>query len=196
MRVLVACEYSAIVRDAFLARGHDAYSCDTLPTEGDTSRHLQGDVIPLLGKGWDLMIAHPPCTYLTNAGVCHLYTDPLRWKALIDGATFFRTLWLAPIPRIAIENPIMHTYAVKIIGQRQSQVIQPWMFGHLEQKATGLWLKGLPLLQPTHNVKRDMLKLPVHQRQRLHYLSPSEDRWKERSRTFTGIAKAMAEQWG
>lgn len=196
MRILIACEYSAIVRDAFLAKGHDAYSCDMLPTEGDPSRHIQGNVLPLLAKGWDMMIAHPPCTYLTNAGVCHLYTRPNRWKDLIEGAVFFRTLLHAPIPRIAIENPIMHKYAVQIVGQRQSQVIHPWMFGHMEQKATGLWLKGLPLLTETENVKRAMLQLPANQRQRLHYLSPSEDRWKERSRTFAGVAKAMAAQWG
>ena len=196
MRVLVACEYSAVVRDAFRARGHEAYSCDLLPTERDPSYHLQGDVLPLLTKGWDLLIAHPPCTYLSNAGVCHLYTQPNRWQDLIAAAVFFRTLLLATIPRIAIENPIMHKYAAQIIGQRQSQVIQPWMFGHLEQKATGLWLKGLPLLTPTNNVKTDMLQLPANQRQRLHYLPPSEDRWKERSRTFTGIADAMAAQWG
>lgn len=196
MRVLVACEYSAIVRDAFRAFGHDAWSCDLLPTDGDPAYHLQGDVLPMLRKGWDLMIAHPPCTYLTNAGVCHLYTDPHRWKALIEGAVFFRTLLLAPIERIAVENPIMHKYAASIVGQRQTQVIQPWMFGHLEQKATGLWLKGLPPLQPTHNVREEMLQLPANQRQRLHYLSPSPERWKERSKTFQGVASAMAAQWG
>lgn len=196
MRILVACEYSAVVRDAFRAKGHDAWSCDMLPTDGDPTYHIQGNVLPILTQGWDLMIAHPPCTYLTNAGVCHLYTEPHRWKALIEGAVFFRTLLTADIPLIAVENPIMHKYAAAIVGQRQTQVIQPWMFGHLEQKATGLWLKGLPPLQPTQNVREAMKQLPANQRQRLHYLSPSPDRWKERSKTFQGVANAMAAQWG
>jgi hypothetical protein len=143
------------------------------------------------------MIAHPPCTYLTNAGVTWLHRDPARWALLDDGAAFFKTLLNANIPRIAVENPIMHKYAKERIGGvQQSQVVQPWMFGHMEQKATCLWLKGLPMLKPTNNVKDEMMKLPKNQRERLHYLPPSPDRWKERSKTFDGIAKAMAEQWG
>lgn len=196
MRVLVACEYSGVVRDAFIALGHDAMSCDILPTDAPGPHH-QGDVREVLEDGWDLMIAHPPCTYLTNSGVTWLHRDPTRWQSLDEAAAFFRLLLKAPIPRIAIENPIMHKYAKERIGgAKQSQVIQPWMFGHLEQKATCLWLKNLPLLQPTLKVKADMQKLPKNEQQRLHYLPPSKDRWKLRSTTFKGIAEAMAQQWG
>ena len=196
MRVLVACEYSGRVRDAFLARGHDAMSCDLLPTEA-AGPHYQGDVFDVLDQSWDLLIAHPPCTYLTNSGVVWLHKDPERWAKLDDAARFFKALLNAPIPRVAVENPIMHKYGKERIGGvKQSQVIQPYMFGHLEQKATCLWLRGLPLLQPTQDVKAEMMQLPKNQRERLHYLPPSPDRWKERSRTYSGIAAAMAEQWG
>jgi len=196
MRVLVACEYSGRVRDAFIARGHDAMSCDLLPTDV-AGPHHQGDVFDLDLSEFDLMVAHPPCTYLTNAGVTWLHRDPDRWAKLDDGAAFFKRLLEAPIPRICVENPIMHKYAKERIGGvKQSQVVQPWMFGHMEQKATCLWLKGLPLLQPTNNVKAEMLALPDNQRQRLHYLPPSADRWKLRSTTYQGIADAMAAQWG
>lgn len=195
MRVLVACEYSGRVRDAFIARGHDAMSADILPTDVE-GPHYQGDVLDIIGDGWDLMVAHPPCTYLTNAGVTWLHRDPGRWAKLDEGAAFFKALLNAPIPRIAIENPIMHKYAKERIGcGKQSQVIQPWMFGHMEQKATCLWLRNLPPLVPTQNVKAEMMALPDNQRQRLHYLPPSPDRWKQRSTTFHGIANAMAEQW-
>jgi hypothetical protein len=147
--------------------------------------------------GWDLLIAHPPCTYLTNSGVTWLHKDPSRWEKLDDAATFFRNLLDAPVPRIAVENPIMHNYGKERIGGvKQTQVVQPWMFGHMEQKATCLWLKNLPPLVPTNNVKAAMDALPDNQRQRLHYLPPSADRWKLRSTTFKGIADAMADQWG
>lgn len=196
MRVLVACEYSGRVRDAFIAMGHDAMSCDLLPTEAD-GPHYQGSVFDLDLTQFDLMVAHPPCTYLTNSGVSWLHKDPSRWAMFDDGAAFFKALLNAPVPRIAVENPIMHKYAKERIGNvRQSQVIQPWMFGHMEQKATCLWLKNLPLLKETKNVKAEMLRLPDSERQRLHYLSPGPDRWKERSRTYEGIALAMADQWG
>jgi len=196
MRVLIACEYSGVVREAFAAKGHYAMSCDLEPTD-ILGNHYQGSVLDIINDGWDLMIAHPPCTYLTNAGVCHLHKDNSRWEKLDDGAAFFKLLLDAHIPKIAVENPIMHKYAKERIGNiKQSQVIQPWMFGHMEQKATCLWLKGLPLLQETNNVKAQMLELPDNQRQRLHYLPPSPTRWKERSKTFQGIADAMAEQWG
>jgi len=187
MRVLVACEFSGRVRDAFLARGHDAVSCDLLPTESP-GPHIQGDVREILAEGWDLMIAHPPCTYLCNSGVSWLYRRPGRWEKMREAALFFRQLLEAPIPRICVENPIMHKYAVEIIGRRQDQVIQPWMFGHGETKATCLWLKNLPPLRPTNIVEG--------REQRLHRLPPSPDRWKERSRTYPGVARAMAEQWG
>lgn len=195
MRVLVACEYSGRVRDAFIAQGHDAMSCDILPTDAP-GPHYQGDVRDVLCDGWDMMVAHPPCTYLTNAGVTWLHRDPTRWAKLDEGAAFFQTLLDAPIPRICVENPIMHKHAKERIGGvKQSQVVQPWMFGHMEQKATCLWLKGLPLLQPTNNVKAAMMELPDNERQRLHYLPPSADRWKIRSTTYQGIADAMASQW-
>ena len=196
MKVLVACEYSGRVRDAFSKLGHDAWSCDVLPTDAP-GQHIQGDVLDVLSADWDLMVAHPPCTYLTNAGVTWLHRDPTRWQKLDLAAEFFVRLLNAPIPHIAVENPIMHKYAKERIGGvKQSQVIQPWMFGHMEQKATCLWLKNLPLLCPTDNVRAEMKLLPDNQRQRLHYLPPSEDRWKLRSTTYIGIAEAMANQWG
>jgi len=196
MRILVACEYSGTVRDAFTKLGHFAMSCDILPSD-KPGNHYQGDVRDLLDQDWDLMIAHPPCTYLTNSGVCWLHKDPDRWALLDEGAAFFKLLLDAPIPRKAIENPVMHKYAKERIGGvKQTQLIQPWMFGHMEQKATCLWLTNLPPLVATHNVKEEMLKLPKNQRERLHYLPPSEDRWKIRSTTYQGIADAMAAQWG
>ena len=171
-------------------------SCDLLPTDAP-GPHYQGDVSDIINNGWDMMIAHPPCTYMTNSGVTWLHRDPTRWEKLDQAAAFFSTLLNAPIPRIAIENPIMHKYAKERIGGiKQTQVIQPWMHGHMEQKATCLWLKGLPALTPTNNVKEQMLQLPASERQRLHWLPPSPDRWKIRSATYKGIAEAMAEQWG
>jgi hypothetical protein len=197
MKVLVACEYSGVVRRAFRAKGHDAWSCDLLGSEDNSEFHIEGDVNEIIMDGWDLMIAHPPCTYLSNSGVCHLHKDPSRWDKLRDGAAFFKSLLDAPIEKIAVENPIMHKYAKELIGGvKQTQVIQPWMFGHKEQKATCLWLKNLPALTPTDDVKQPMMELPRSQRERLHFLSPGPDRWKERSRTYEGIAAAMAEQWG
>lgn len=198
MKVLVACEFSGTVRRAFAALGHDAWSCDLLRADDGDPNHIQGDAIAAVySENWDLLIAHPPCTYLTNSGVTWLHKDPTRWDKLDEAAQFFRRLLNAPITKIAVENPIMHKYAKERIGGvKQSQVIQPWMFGHTEQKATCLWLKSLPLLQPTNNVKAEMMALPDNERQRLHYLPPSPDRWKLRSKTYDGIAKAMAEQWG
>ena len=189
MRVLVACEYSGIVRDAFIRAGHEALSCDLLPSESDLGPHHQGDVLPLLDQGWDLMVAHPPCTYLTNAGVRWLYDDryPTRWQDLIEGAAFFRQMLEAPIPRIAVENPVMHGWAKRIVGHEQAQVIQPWQFGHGETKAVGLWLKNLPQLIPTRVVDG--------REARVHKMPPGPNRAKERSRFFEGIAEAMADQW-
>tara|TARA_R110000803_G_scaffold170556_1_gene233537 strand:+ start:95 stop:670 length:576 start_codon:yes stop_codon:yes gene_type:complete len=187
MRVLVACEYSGRVRDAFIAQGHEAISCDILPTDSP-GPHYQGDVFDIIDQDWDLMIAHPPCTYLCNSGVSWLHKRPERWGQLKDGAEFFKALLEADIPKIAVENPIMHKYAVDIIGRRQDQIVQPWQFGHGETKATGFWLKGLPKLQPTDIVEG--------RQQRLHLLPPSKDRWKLRSTTYQGIADAMALQWG
>ncbi|MBL4709733.1 MAG: hypothetical protein JKY48_14970 [Flavobacteriales bacterium] len=196
MKVLIACEYSGTVRQAFSDLGHDAISCDLLPTD-KPGEHYQGDVFDIINDGFDLMVAHPPCTFLTNAGVVHLHKDPKRWLQLFDGAEFFKKLLNADIPKKCIENPIMHKYAKRLIGDvRQSQVVQPWMFGHKEQKATCLWLDGLPKLTETENVKDEMMLLPKNQIQRLHYLPPSTDRWKLRSTTYQGIANAMASQWG
>jgi len=196
MKILIACEFSGVVNQAFTDRGHDVISCDLLPTEKPHLKHYQGDINNILNEKWDLMVAHPPCTYLSNSGVCWLYRDKDRWIKMIEGANFFKKLLDTDIPRIAIENPIMHKYAIEIIGRRQDQVIQPYMFGHPEKKATCLWLKGLSILKETNNVKEEMLKLPDNERQRIHYLSPSKTRWKERSRTLIGIAQAMADQWG
>ena len=190
MKVLIACEYSGTVRDAFIKRGHDAMSCDLLPTD-KPGPHYQGDVFDIINDGWDLMIAHPPCTYLTNSGVTWLHKDISRWPKLFDGAEFFRRLLESPIKRIAIENPIMHKYAKSIIRENQKQVVQPWMFGHPESKATCLWLKNLPPLTETNNVKEQFLKLPKKEAQRLHYASPGPDRWKSDQPRF----KALLMQW-
>jgi len=183
MRVLVACEYSGRVRDAFIAMGHDAMSCDLLPTDVQ-GPHYQGDVRDVIGDGWDLMICHPPCTHLAVSGARHFAAK--KASGVQDEALdFVRFLLDAPIPMIALENP------VSIISSRirkPDQVIQPWQFGHGETKATCLWLKGLPKLAPTNIVSgRDA---------RVHKMAPSPDRWKERSRTYAGIAAAMADQWG
>lgn len=196
MRVLVACEYSGRVREAFRALGHDAWSCDLLPADDNSPFHYQGDVFDIIDDGWDLMVAHPPCTYLTNAGVRWLHSDETRWDKMRDGAEFFKKLLDADIPMIAVENPVMHKYATDIIGSKQTQIVQPWMFGHMEQKATCLWLKGLTPLQETDNVKEAMMLLPKKDRQKMFYLSPSKDRWKLRSTTYQGIADAMGIQWG
>lgn len=187
MNVLVACEFSGTVRDAFKARGHFAMSCDLLGSEAP-GFHLQRDVMDVLRIGWDLMIAHPPCTYLCNSGVRWLHSDQSRWQKMHHGAFFFRTLQFAPIERIAIENPIMHRYAREIVTDDPAQIIQPWQFGHGETKATCLWLKNLPKLQPT--------KIVAERAAVIHRASPGPDRWKLRSLTYKGIAEAMAEQWG
>ena len=194
MRVLVACEYSGIVRDAFTEAGHTAMSCDLLPSD-TPGFHYQGDVSEILDYGWDLMIAHPPCTYLANSGVRWLHRKPERWKLLDDGAKFFKMLLDAPIFRIAVENPIPHKYAVERIGRKYDQLIQPYQFGHPETKATCLWLKNLSPLEETDNVLYLKETMKDSEWQRLHYLPPGKDRAKERSKTYTGIAKAMAEQW-
>ncbi len=190
MRVLIACEFSGIVRDAFAARGHDAWSCDLLPTERP-GNHIQGDVLEILGDGWDLMVAHPPCTRLTNSGVCWLQKRNL-WDDLKEACRFFRSFIESSVPRIAVENPIPHKYAVEGIGRKYDQIIQPFEFGHAERKATCLWLKNLPPLMAT-----GLTELPKDKRkaQRLHWLPPSLERAHLRSITFQGIANAMAAQW-
>jgi hypothetical protein len=191
MKVLIACEYSGRVRDAFIRAGHDAMSCDLLGTD-TTGPHYQGDVRDVLDYPWDLMIAHPPCTNLSVSGAAWFAKKRLV-GAQQASASFFMMLAKADIPRIAIENPVC---VMSSLWRKPDQVIQPWMFGHMEQKATCLWLKGLNKLTPTNNVKDEMMALPRNQRERLHFLPPSEDRWKLRSETYQGIANAMADQWG
>lgn len=217
LRVLVACEYSGTVRRAFAARGHDAWSCDLLPAEDRSNRHIVGDARDILNDGWDLlMVAHPPCTRLCNSGVRWLSEPPgkltaehyssaeieaytrmsreerlaFMWRKLDEGAALFSAFWNAPIDRICIENPVMHRFAKERIVNYQefSQSVQPWQFGHGEVKRTCLWLKNLPNLVPTNIVEG--------REQRVHLAVPGPDRWKERSKFFSGIADAMADQWG
>jgi len=182
MRVLVACEYSGTVRDAFNAKGHEAMSCDLLPSESPAGIHYQGDVFDIIDKGWDLMIAHPPCTHLAVSGSRWFKDKKDEQEEALD---FVRRLLAAPVPHIAIENPVS---VISTRIRKPDQYIQPWQFGHGETKKTGLWLKGLPKLVPTDIVEG--------REPRVHYMSPGPDRWRERSRTYTGIAAAMAEQWG
>ena len=188
MRVLVACEFSGIVRDAFAAKGHDAWSCDLLPTE-KPGQHIQGDVMSIPDHGFDLMIAHPPCQYLCNSGVRWLGTNEDRWRNMSLAAKFFKRLLESPIDRICIENPVMHGYAKDIIRASWTQTIQPWQFGDNYKKRTCLWLKNLPPLVPTSDLDGSTAEAAVHK------ASPGPDRWKERSRTYPGFAAAMAEQW-
>ena len=190
MKVLVACEFSQIVTKSFRDKGHEAFSCDILPTEGNPDWHYKCDISKVIGNGWDLMIAHPPCTYLSNSGVRWLYEQEGRKGKMILGAKWFKTLLDCNIPKIAIENPIMHKYAVDIIGRRQDQIIHPWMFGENESKAVCLWLKNLPKLEAEVLIKPEKLE------QRVWKMGPSPERQKERSRFFKGIADAMAAQWG
>jgi hypothetical protein len=186
-RVLVACEFSGIVRDAFIDEGFDAVSCDIRDAENG-GPHIKDDVLTVLDDDWDMMVAHPPCTYLANSGVRWLYEKDGRWKDMIDGAVFFRKLLTADIPHIAVENPVMHKYGKKIIGRGHDQSIQPWQFGHGETKRICLWLENLPPLEPTEVVDG--------REARVHKMPPSDERSKERSRFFTGVAEAMATQWG
>jgi hypothetical protein len=182
MKVLVACEYSGAVRDAFIARGHEAISCDLLPTDVP-GPHYQGDVRDLLNYPFDLMIAHPPCTHLSVSGARHFEAKRLDGRQH-EAVSFFMTLARAPIPMIAIENPVC---IMSSLWRKPDQTVQPWQFGHGETKATCLWLKGLPILNPTNIVEG--------REARVHKMAPGPDRWKERSRTFQGIADAMADQW-
>lgn len=200
MLVLVACEFSGVVRDAFAARGHDAWSCDLIPalTPG---KHYEGDVRKILDRPWDLIIAHPDCTYLTNAGVRWLdnpkpgrtpkpgvVTGPARWRKMWEACEFFRLFVNHPCPRICIENPIPHKYALRWIGRQYSQTVQPWQFGHGEVKRTCLWLKGLPNLQATDIVEG--------REGRVWRMPPSATRGRDRSVTYKGLGAAMATQWG
>jgi len=196
MRVLVACEYSGRVRDAFIALGHDAMSCDLLPTDVDGPHH-QGDVYDMLGQQWDLLIAHPPCTALTVAGNSTYGKGQPKYAERLASVQWTVALWeacKAASPRVCFENPVG---VLPRLGEMQKpHYVQPYHFGHMEQKKTGLFLHGLPPLKPTNNVYNEMMKLPKNVRERLHYLPPSPDRWKIRSTTYQGIADAMAAQWG
>lgn len=187
LKVLVACEYSGTVRDAFTRLGHNAMSCDLLPTDMP-GQHYQGDVRDLLVQKWDLIIAHPPCTRLCNSGVRWLAERNL-WAEMKEGAEFFK-MFIGAGDRVCIENPIMHKYALNIIGKKHSQTIQPYEFGHTTSKRTCLWLNGLPELKPTKLIPKEERTFDIHN------ASPGGDRWKIRSTTFKGIADAMAMQWG
>ena len=220
LRILIACEESQVVCKAFRAKGHEAYSCDIIECSGGHHEwHIQDDVLNQLNQYWDLVIAHPPCTYMANSGVRWLfdkngYRNPSRWEKLASSVRFFNNFQYYSqngyIKKLCIENPIPHKYArdgfMTNYGEldftnyagigKYSQIIQPYQFGHLERKATCLWIYGLKHLKETNNVKAEMDKLPKNKSQRLHYLPPSKDRAKLRSETYTGIANAMADQWG
>ena len=182
MRVLIACEYSGRVRDAFRAHGHDAWSCDLLPCEADSAYHLQQPVQGVLSQGWDLMVAHPPCTHLAVSGSRHFHRKQREQAEALD---FVRLLMDAPIPRWCIENPVS---VISSVIRPPDQIIQPWEYGHGEVKATCLWLRNLPKLTPTNCVEG--------REERVHLMPPGPDRWKERSRTYQGVADAMGAQWG
>lgn len=197
MKVLVACEFSGVVRNAFLEHGHDAWSCDLLPSLDKSNRHIIGDARDHLKDGWDiLLVAHPPCTRLCNSGVRWLSKPPKGktleqiQQELIEGAALFSDFWNAPVEKICVENPVMHKHAKALIKNYQdfSQSVQPWQFGHGETKRTCFWLRNLPPLIPTNIVDG--------RENRIHKMPPSPNRWAERSKTYQGIADAMAEQWG
>tara|TARA_R110002020_G_scaffold325127_2_gene540758 strand:- start:1789 stop:2424 length:636 start_codon:yes stop_codon:yes gene_type:complete len=206
MKVLIGCETSGIVRNAFIEQGHDAWSCDVLPSDDQTNRHIQDDVLNVLkSDNWDmLMVAHPPCTRLCNSGVRWLHKAPPNktlsqmWDELEKGAKLFSSLLNADVPRVAVENPVMHKHAKQRIENYQpfSQSIQPWQFANDDdsddnvKKRTCLWLKNLPKLIPTGNVNGSTA------RDECHKVPPSKDRWKIRSKFYHGIARAMAIQWG
>lgn len=207
--VLVACEESQRVAMAFRNKGHIAYSCDILECSGGRPDfHIKDNVMNIIDGGrfyteggefhivdkWDLIIAHPPCTYLANSGSHLLYKQEDRWDKMTNAARFFNEILYTDCDKICVENPIQHCHARKLI-RKYDQIIHPWMFGHPVQKATCLWLKNLPPLKETNNVKEEMKNLSYKERNKLYLLPPSEDRARLRSKTFQGIADAMAEQW-
>jgi hypothetical protein len=204
MRILVACEYSGTVRDAFILKGHDAISCDILPTELP-GPHYQGSVTDILyEENWDMIIAHPPCTYITNSGVRWLFNkeddtrNEERWASMIEACNFFNLFLEHSCAKVCVENPIPHKHAKELLKCDYTQSIQPYQFGHLEKKRTCFWLKGLPMLLPSSYVIREHMErdLPKSVTDRIHYMSPSPNRQKLRSKFYAGIAQAMAEQWG
>jgi hypothetical protein len=182
LNVCVVCEESGTVRDEFEKLGHNAYSCDLLHRPG---KHLTGDALEQDLSKFDLLICHPPCTYTCNSSVRWLYSQPMRWAKMEAAVGFIRAMLRLPCPAISVEQPVLHKHALQLIGRRPDQIIHPWQFGHGESKATCLWLKGLPPLNPTRVVDGKVWKMP-----------PSEDRSRRRSVTYKGIATAMAEQWG
>jgi hypothetical protein len=195
MKILVACEYSGRVRDAFIDRGHDAISCDLLPTDAE-GPHYQGDVLDMLNQSWDLIVMHPPCTALTVAGNSTYGEGQPKYAERLAAVEWTIALWekaKSVSPRVCLENPV--GVLRRLGGMPAPQFVQPYQFGHMEQKKTGLFLHGLPKLVETNNVYVEMMKLPKNKRERLHYLPPSPDRWKFRSITYQGIADAMANQW-
>ena len=204
MKVLIACEESQMVCKEFRALGHDAYSCDIDDCSGGHPEwHIKGDALSIVNDGWDMMIAHPPCTRLTNAGARWLKEPPKgktlveMWRDLFDGAEFYKALRDAPIPKKAIENPIMHCHAKELINPGPRQVVQPWWFGDKAFKATGFELIGLPPLEPTNKLTPPEKGTKEHKEWSwIHMMPPSPERARLRSKTFQGIAKAMAEQWG
>ncbi len=219
MRVLINCEFSGIIREEFRKIGYEAWSCDLRPTEIPSLYHIQGDALAAMQWGtpdenepWDLMISHPPCTYLTNAGVRWLYKggkknangeiDPERWFKMECAARFFNCMLKSDIQYVCVENPIMHPYAIERVESKYSQIVQPNMFGHAETKATCLWLKNLPLLTPTEQLEPDYQRWPPGKgngyEPKVHHEPPSkgDEREMNRSRTVVGLAKAMASQWG
>ncbi|OYW33027.1 MAG: hypothetical protein B7Z41_06615 [Rhizobiales bacterium 12-66-7] len=204
MRILVGCETSGVVRRAFSARGHDVWSVDRLPAEDGSNRHIIGDVRDHLDGGWDLLaVMHPPCTRLCNSGVRWLTAPPSgrtledMWLDLDSAAALFSDCWNAPIPRVCVENPIMHRHArERIKGWSKPQIVQPWWFGDEAFKATGLYLRGLPPLEPTQKLTPPAPRTAEHAAwSQVHRASPGPNRWRERSRTYGGIAAAMASQW-
>ena len=196
MKVLIGCEYSGVVRDAFIAAGHDAISCDILPTDAE-GPHYQGDVFDMLNESWDLIIMHPPCTALAVSGNRHYGEGKDKYSDRVDSAAWTQRLWDACClvsSRVAFENPV--GVLARLTSIPKASYIQPHQFGHMEQKKTGLHLHGLKPLVTSGDVYDEMMKLPINERQRIHYMPPSADRWKLRSTTYTGIARAMADQWG
>ena len=206
LRILIGCETSGVMRRAFAARGHDAWSCDLLPAEDGSNRHIRGDVRDYLGDGWDLlMVCHPPCTRLCNSGVRWLHTPPPgrtrgeMWAELDEGVALFAACWQAPVGRVAVENPIMHRHARERMPSDlpRPQIVQPWWFGERAFKATGFYLRGLPPLAPTDRLTPPRPGTAEHKAwSAIHRASPGPDRWRFRSRTFAGIAAACADQWG
>lgn len=206
MKILVACEESGKVTAAFRKRGHEAYSVDLMPTRGNALHHWQGDVMEALKHPFDMLIGFPPCTYMTNTANKHLWIeqdrangpDWERWQGMFAGVWLFKMLWGGHrIPKVVLENPIMNPYAKAMIGMDATQIIQPWMFGHLRTKATCLWLKNTPPpLRSVTNLKAQTMALPEKIRGELFHMTPGPDRARKRSETFQGIADAMAAQWG